>query len=100
MPEYTYRVSPRTAEPGGGYHLRFYMDGEEMGSDVYPADPGAAPGDGIDWWNRLAEHERAHWLAQANSVRAVDAWGAFLREQAHAAALAAGWAWITRRGSR
>ena len=55
MPKYTYRVSPRMAELGGGYHLRFYMDGEEMGGGVYPADPAAAPEDGVDLWNRLAE---------------------------------------------
>ncbi|MGU7773755.1 hypothetical protein ACV229_26675 [Burkholderia sp. MR1-5-21] len=98
MPKYTYRVSPRTADLGGGYHLRFYEDDVEMGGGVYAADPNAAPEEGIDWWNDLAEHERAHWLKQAGSARAVDAWGAFLREQAHAEALADGWAWVARKG--
>ncbi|MFX1767797.1 hypothetical protein PWP93_35490 [Paraburkholderia sp. A1RI-2L] len=99
MPKYAYRVSPRTAELGGGYHLRLYVDGEEMGGGVYPADPDAAPADAVDWWNRLKEHERAVWLVKANSALAVDAWGEFLREKAHADALAEGWKWITRRGS-
>ncbi len=54
MPKYTYRVSPRTAEPGGGYQ------------------PSLLPG----------------WRGDGP----VDAWGAFPREQAHADALAEGWA--------
>jgi hypothetical protein len=96
MPAYTYQVSPRSADLGGGFHVRFYEDEVEMGGGVFPANPDEAPEDGIDWWNNIAEDERAHWLAQANSARPVDAWGAFLRSQAHADANAEGQAWVER----
>lgn len=32
---------------------------------------------GMAWWNRISEHERAQWLAIANSARPVDAWRAY-----------------------
>ena len=64
----------------------------------FPADPDDAPEEGINWWNSIAEDERAHWLAQASSARPVDAWGAFLRSKAHADAdaVAEGQEWVER----
>jgi len=39
--------------------------------------------DGMTWWNGLSEAERARWMERAgNTGRAVDAWRAYLTEQA------------------
>lgn len=93
-PERTFTVEPRTAELGGGWKLRLLSDGEEAGGGVFPADPNEDPQAGKDWWNGLPEDQRAGWMAKAgNTGRAVDAYGAFLAEEAHDEAEQQGWEW-------
>ena len=35
----TYEVNPRPVELGGGWNLKFYEDGDEMGGGVFPPVP-------------------------------------------------------------
>jgi hypothetical protein len=35
----TYQINPRPPELGGGWNLKFYEDGEEMGGGVFPPVP-------------------------------------------------------------
>lgn len=48
----------------------------------------------MDWWNRLREQERAHWLALAVSAVPADAWAAYLRSEAYQDALNEGENWL------
>lgn len=59
---YSYTITPRADELGGGWNLRLLDDGEEAGGGVFPvvADEAA----GIAWWNGLREEERAWHLQQ------------------------------------
>ncbi len=36
---------------------------------------------GIDWWNGLAEPERAHWLRAAQTATPAVAWAHYKRQQ-------------------
>lgn len=36
IPEFYYEVEPRPSELGGGWQLKFYEDGEEVGGGVFP----------------------------------------------------------------
>jgi len=42
----------------------------------------------------MTEAERAHWLAEAQSARPVDAWPAYLRAAAHDDALTEATRWL------
>lgn len=94
---YSYEINPRPAHLGGGWQLRLLEDDTEVGGGGFPADADADPNAGIAWWNRLAEAERAQWLAEAQSARAADAWGAYLRASAYNDALAEATSWLASR---
>ncbi len=90
-----YEVLPRAPEVGGGWRLRLLQDGVEVGGGVYPADPMAAACTGIAWWNCLDGETRREWMRAAGDTgRVVDAYGAYLRNEAHCEAMDAGDAWI------
>ena len=78
--------------------MRLLEEGEEVGVRVFPADPDYNPKAGVQWWNSLKERERAHWLGIAKSARPVDAWGAFLTDEAYSDALEEAKAWLEARG--
>lgn len=92
---YTYEITPRPADLGGGWRLRLMEDGEEVGGGVFPIadDPDA----GMSWWNECTEQERAHWLMMAASARPADAYHAFQLAEEHAAAEAVALDWIESR---
>jgi hypothetical protein len=95
---YSYEIEPRTPELGGGWRLRLLEDGEEVGGGVFPADPHADPVAGMAWFNGLSEPQRAEWLAEAESARAVDAWGVWLASEARCEAEDVAHEWLSSRG--
>jgi len=82
MTHYRYEITPRAAELGGGWRLMLIEDDLEVGGGVFPADAHADPHAGMAWFNALREKERAYWLQQAESARAVDASAAYLSAEA------------------
>lgn len=94
---YSYEITLRAAELGGGWKLRL-LDGDlEMGGGVFPVvddDPDA----GMTWWNECSEQERAHWLTMASSARPADAYHAYLLAEAYADAEATAYEWLDSRG--
>lgn len=95
MANYSYEIDPRAPELGGGWRLRLLEDGEEVGGGVFPLEGDDSAG--VAWWNASTEAERAHWLAEAQSARPVDAWSAYQRATAYDGAQAHADEWI---GSR
>lgn len=94
-----YEIAPRPIELGGGWNVKLYIDNEEAGGGVFPADPDRDPVAGMDWWNGLPEDERAVWSKVSGSTgRAVDAWGAYLAHEAYADALEHGRSWTDSEG--
>jgi hypothetical protein len=78
--KYSYEVTPRPAELGGGWRLRLLEDGEEVGGGVFPVaqdEPG-----GIAWWNALSEAERGDWLKRSALPVVADAYLLYLRDEA------------------
>lgn len=49
---------------------------------------------GMAWFNALAVAERTRWLAAAKSAQPVDAWGAYLSQQAFQEAQDEGQNWL------
>jgi len=94
MPQYDYEIVPRAV--GEGWRLKLLEDGQEVGGGSFPVS--AEPLQGIAWWNRLQELERAHWLEVADSAVAADAWSAFLLAEAYADARAQAEEWLDSRG--
>jgi hypothetical protein len=93
---YTYEIKPRPTELGGGWKLTLLQDGEEAGGGVFPIlqeDPQA----GKDWWNGLAEEQRAHWLMMAASAMSAAARHAYLLAEAYNDAQDEAESWITTR---
>ena len=95
---YSYEITPRPAELGGGWKLTLLQDGQEAGGGVFPISQ-EAPQAGMDWWNGLAEEQRAHWLMMAASARPADAYHAFLLAETYADAEATAYEWLDSRGS-
>lgn len=94
---YTYEIQPRPAELGGGWKLALLQDGQEVGGGVFPVledDPQA----GMDWWNNLAEEQRAHWLMMAASAMPAAARRAYLLAEAYNDAQDEAEAWMSTRG--
>lgn len=81
--DYTYEITPRPRELGGGWKLRMLEDGQEVGGGVFPAVVDEVAG--ITWWNTMREEERAWHLQQcAPSVATVaNAYAAFLLVEAY-----------------
>lgn len=93
---YSYEITQRPVELGGGWKLRLIENGEEMGGGVFPValnDPQA----GMTWWNACTELERAHWLDVAKSAVAADAYHACLLAEAYANAEATAYEWLDSR---
>jgi hypothetical protein len=94
--KYSYEISWRSIELGGGWRLRMLEDGEEVGGDIFSValdDPQA----GVAWWNGCTEPERAHWLAMAKSAVPAEAWAACQFAEAHADAENAAYEWLDSR---
>lgn len=94
--QYSYEITPRSAELGGGWRLRLLEDGEEVGGGVFPVASADAH-QGMIWWNAMTESERGHWLKVAASARPVDAHYAFLLAEAQADAECEALAWLKSR---
>ena len=97
MTTYRYEIDPRPTELGGGWRLRLFEDGQEAGGGAFPADRNADPQRGMAWFNALTEVERARWLATGKSARPVDAWGAYLSQEAFKEAQEEGENWVASR---
>lgn len=94
-PERTYNISERSVEFGGGWTLHLMEDGEEVSSQVFPADPSEDPEDGIAWWNSLPEAERETWMKKTGDTgRVVDAYALLLTDAARQEAEDAGEDWV------
>lgn len=94
---YTYEITARADELGGGWNLRMLDDGIEVGGGVFPvvADEAA----GIAWWNGLREEERAWHLQQCAPAlpTAANAYRAHLLVDAYEQAQQAADDWLTSR---
>lgn len=93
---YSYEITQRPAELGGGWRLRLLEDDTEVGGGVFPAEPD--PHLGMTWWNAMTEEQRAHWLKVTDSARPADAYQAFLLAEAHADAESTAYDWLDSRG--
>jgi hypothetical protein len=94
--QYSYEITTRPAELGGGWKLRLLEESEEVGGGVFPVAP-VDPYQGMTWWNTLMEDERGYWLKVANSARPADAYHAFLLAEAYANAESEAYAWLDSR---
>lgn len=94
--KYSYEINPRPIELGGGWQLRLLEDGEEVGGGAFPIALDDAH-EGVLWWNRITELDRAHWLTAAKSAVPADAWAAFKLDEAHADAEVAAYEWLDSR---
>jgi hypothetical protein len=96
--KYSYEILPRPVELGGGWRLRMFEDGKEVGGGVFPIvldDPQA----GVTWWNGCREPERGHWLAVVQSAVPAEAWVAYQLAKAHADAEETAYDWLDSRES-
>jgi hypothetical protein len=95
--KYSYEITDRAPELGGGWRLRLLEDGEEVGGGVFPivADPEAD----MTWWNACSEQERGHWLMMAASARPADAYHAYQLAESHADAEVTAYEWLDSRES-
>ena len=94
---YTYTLTPRPDELGGGWRLRLLEDDVEVGGGVFPLAWADEPQQGVTWWNEMSEEFRAHWLAVAGSAVPADAWRAYLTEEAQGDAVEEGENWLSTR---
>lgn len=93
---YSYEITPRPADLGGGWRLRLLEANEEVGGGVFPAAQ-EYPQQCVTWWNQITEQERAYWLGAAKSAAPADAWLACLLAEAHADASAVAYDWLDTR---
>lgn len=94
--EYTYEITPRPAELGGGWRLQLLENGTEVGGGVFPV-PAEDPHEGMAWWNEISQNDRAYWLEVAQSARPVDARYAYRTAEAHSDAEQEGYFWLDSR---
>lgn len=94
--KYSYEITPRPVELGGGWRLQLLEDGAEVGSGVFPV-PVEDPHVGMTWWNSISERDRAHWLQAAKSARPVDARQAYREAEAYSDAKQEGCLWLDSR---
>jgi hypothetical protein len=95
---YSYEITPRPVELGGGWRLRLLEGNEEMGGGVFPI-PEDDPQASITWWNNLSEVSRAHWLMIAASTQPADAYRAYELDEAYADAESTAYEWLDSRES-
>jgi hypothetical protein len=93
---YSYEITPRPIELGGGSRLRLLESEKKMGSGVFPVDDSDADA-GMRWWNKCNEQERAHWLTMAVSARPADAYHAFMLAETYADAESTAYEWLDSR---
>jgi len=64
--KYSYEITSRAADLGGGWRLRLLEENEEVGGGVFPV-----PVDEADvvmaWWDNVPKQGRAHWVEVAKS---------------------------------
>lgn len=94
--KYSYEITPRPVELGGGWKLRLLDGDEEMGGGVFAViadDPQSCN----TWWNECGEQERAHWLMIAASARPADAYHAYQLAEVYADAESTAYEWLDSR---
>lgn len=90
---FSYEITPRPNELGGGWRLQLLEDGAEVGGGAFPV-PAEDPHVGMTWWNGISEQERGYWMENAKSTRPVDARLAWCRAQAYAEAEETAYEWL------
>lgn len=60
MPNYSYKLTERPPELGGGWRLKLFEDRTEVGGGVFEFCKDA---EGIDWAKREAQQEGDDWLS-------------------------------------
>lgn len=95
---YSYEITPRPVELGGGWRLRLLEGSEEMGGGVFPVEDNEADAD-VRWWNECSQQEREHWLMMAASARPADAYHAFMLAEAYADAESTAYEWLDSKES-
>jgi len=94
--KHSYEINPRPVELGGGWKLTLLQDDQEAGGGVFPV-PLEDPQAGMNWWNELAQEQRAHWLMMAASAMPAAARHAYLLAEAYNDAQDEAESWITTR---
>lgn len=95
-----YEIDPRPAELGGGWRVRLMDGDQEVGGGVFPPRE-ATEAEGMAWWNRLQESERAWWLEHhakhfQGLTTAAGAFAASLRMEAYDQAQDFAQEWLER----
>jgi hypothetical protein len=94
--QYSYEITPRLAELGGGWRLQLLEDGAEVGGGVFPV-PAEDPHVGMAWWNGISEKDRAYWLQAAKSARPADARQTWREAEAYEKAEQEAYDWLNSR---
>ncbi|QBE66319.1 hypothetical protein [Pseudoduganella lutea] len=94
MSRYTYVITERGREQGGGWRLSLQENDENVGRRdflVLPADRVAAE----IWWAMLCEAERRFWFALNNADLPVGPYETYLLAESYAEAKRIGEEWIS-----
>ena len=91
--KFSYEITPRPDNLGGGWRLRLLEDDEEVGGGVFLVEP-ADPHQGMAWWNAMSQDERSYWLDMTGSARPSDAYDASLLADAHSEAQGEAYTWL------
>jgi hypothetical protein len=66
---YSYQITPRSNELGGGWQLRLLKDGEEVGGGIFPpTDEFEEKKDALQAAYEDAEWEASAWLASKGAT--------------------------------
>jgi hypothetical protein len=94
-PRYSYTITPRPEELGGGGRLRRLDGEEEEGGGVLPMRQ-ADPAEAAEWWESLPIKEQEYWLTMGNDMP-MGAYHSYCLAEDYAAAEAMGEDWLQSR---
>lgn len=94
MAKYTYEITARPVDLGGGWRLRVHDEhGEEIAGGVFPA-PAADAAEVAAWWDGLDDGEPVEWVERSGAASPAGAHHAFRLAEEYAAAEAEGQGWV------
>lgn len=91
---YSYEISPRRPELGGGWRLRLLDHGQEVGGGAFPVVP---DGSAAEWWNSLGDGDRSAWRNRAAESTVEGAYHAYLNDGAYQDAVGTANEWLHSR---